>query len=141
MDRSSIDRFTIESQRNGTIQEEAGCVKGTQRRRSVVPLASRSKRKAPLRYSPPRPQLRQVTFEFFDSQAASVSVAGTFTNWNPQACALRNADAGEWCLQTLLAPGRYEYRFLVDGQWRMDPTARHQVTDFCGGMNSVLAVE
>jgi hypothetical protein len=41
----------------------------------------------------------------------------------------------------LLEPGRYEYRFLVDAKWKIDPFAKHQVTDFCGGANSILIVE
>jgi hypothetical protein len=40
-----------------------------------------------------------------------------------------------------LPAGRYEYRFLVDGRWKPDSTARHQVTNFCGVLNSVLLVE
>jgi hypothetical protein len=40
-----------------------------------------------------------------------------------------------------LVPGRYEYRFLVDGRSRPDPAARQQVTNFCGDVTSVLVVE
>ena len=85
--------------------------------------------------------MRQVNFGLSDAKAASVSVAGTFNNWNPYVSPLRNAGAGKWSLHMTLEPGRYEYRFLVDGKWRMDPAARQQVTDFCGGGNSVLVVE
>ncbi len=84
--------------------------------------------------------MRQVNFEFADDKAETVCVAGTFNNWDPQASPLRKSGAGEWCLQMWLEPGTYEYRFLVDGQWKMDPLARYQVTDFCGGVTSVLVV-
>ena len=87
------------------------------------------------------PAVRQVNFGLCDANAVSVSVAGTFNNWNPHVSPLRNAGGGDWSVQMMLEPGRYEYRFLVDGKWKMDPTARQQVTDFCGGGNSVLLVE
>ncbi len=96
---------------------------------------------APVLFLPEPPEAQQVDFAYFDAKAKSVSVAGTFNNWKPQASPLRNVGAGEWCLQLLLEPGRYEYRFLVDGEWRIDPMARQQVTDLCGGVNSVLVVE
>jgi len=85
--------------------------------------------------------LRPVNFEFYDHEAGSVCLAGTFNDWNPHVSPLKNVHNGAWSLRLLLAPGRYEYRFLVDGQWRMDPRARQQVTDFCGGMNSVVTVQ
>ena len=90
---------------------------------------------------PPGVKLRSVRFDLFAPEASSVCVAGNFNNWNPQASPLRPMQAGKWRLPMRLPPGKYEYRFLVDGRWRPDPAARHQVTNFCGTMNSVLLVE
>jgi hypothetical protein len=39
-----------------------------------------------------------------------------------------------------LAPGTYEYCFIVDGQWMPDPMARETVPNPFGGRNSVLKV-
>ena len=36
--------------------------------------------------------------------------------------------------------GRYEYLFVVDGQWLPDPNARESVQNPYGGTNSVLTV-
>ncbi len=103
------------------------------RRRSIDRPTATTKARRPS-------DLRQVNFVFFDSNAESVFVAGTFNGWDSQASPLRKVGGGEWCLQLLLASGRYEYRFLVDGQWRRDPAAVLNVTDFCGGVNSILDV-
>ncbi len=97
--------------------------------------------RSPGAFSSPALTGRQVSFEFYDPKATSVSVVGSFNNWDAQASPLRNLGAGGWCVQVLLPPGRYEYRFLVDGQRRMDPTARHRVTDCCGSVSSVLVVQ
>jgi len=37
-------------------------------------------------------------------------------------------------------PGRYEYLFVVDGQWLPDPNAKESVANPFGGRNSVLRV-
>lgn len=39
-----------------------------------------------------------------------------------------------------LAPGTYEYLFVVDGQWTPDPSALEVVPNPFGGCNSILKV-
>jgi hypothetical protein len=36
--------------------------------------------------------------------------------------------------------GRYEYMFVVDGQWLPDPNAKESVQNPFGGKNSLLVV-
>ncbi len=85
--------------------------------------------------------VRPVRFEYFAPGASLVFLAGNFNEWNAHAHPLRKLRDGRWALSLRLKPGRYEYRFLVDGIWRPDPRARQYVTDFCGGLNSVTFVE
>ena len=47
---------------------------------------------------------------------------------------------GRWKGDLKLRPGRYEYLFVVDGQWRPDPNARDSVQNPFGGLNSVFLV-
>jgi hypothetical protein len=44
-------------------------------------------------------------------------VGGTFNNWNPTATPLLFVGGTEWSKELSLPPGRYEYRFVVDGKW------------------------
>ena len=39
-----------------------------------------------------------------------------------------------------LPPGRYQYRYVVDGEWREDPVNPDAVSSSIGGRNSVLVV-
>jgi 1,4-alpha-glucan branching enzyme len=94
-----------------------------------------------VRVLPPQARGRRVDFEFFAPRAASVCVAGAFNTAALQVMPLRKMATGEWRLRMVLEPGRYEYHFLADGQRRPDPTAAQQVTNLCGGVNSVLVVE
>ena len=47
---------------------------------------------------------------------------------------------GAWTTTVWLPAGRYEYRFVVDGQWISDPSARESVPNTFGSTNSVLVV-
>ena len=63
---------------------------------------------------------KAVIFEFYAPLAKSVKLAGTFNNWNPSKCLLEKIGNGQWRTTLQLKSGRYEYRFLVDGNWEND---------------------
>ena len=54
----------------------------------------------------------------------SVSLAGTFNDWNMKAQPLEGPDAdGYYSTRVLLKKGTYEYKFVLDGKtWTADPT-------------------
>lgn len=86
------------------------------------------------------PQLVPVRFEFTHPTAATVYLAGTFNQWQPENKAMHSSGTGHWWKETALAPGTYEYCLVVDGQWMPDPLARGTVPNPFGGKNSVLIV-
>jgi len=88
----------------------------------------------------PGPQPVPVCFEFTHPTATTVCVAGTFNHWQPEAKALHPIGGGHWRKETVLPPGTYEYRFVVDGHWLADPLARETVPNPFGGRNSILQV-
>jgi 1,4-alpha-glucan branching enzyme len=74
-------------------------------------------------------------------EANSVAVGGTFNGWQSARHPLSKGFDGVWRTRLSLAPGRYEYRFVVDGKWIEDPLAKESVRNPYGGNNSVLVVE
>jgi 1,4-alpha-glucan branching enzyme len=78
--------------------------------------------------------------EFVRPEAKSVAVAGSFNDWQPEAMPLKVAGQGQWVADLTIGPGRYEYLFVVDGQWLLDPNAKETVENPFGGRNSVLTV-
>ena len=86
------------------------------------------------------PQTVPVRFEFTHPTATTVSVAGTFNEWQPEARTLHSTGTGRWWNEIALAPGTYEYCLVVDGQWMPDPLAKETVPNPFGGKNSVLKV-
>ena len=64
-----------------------------------------------------RKNLKSVEFSCVAPKAKSVSVAGTFNDWNPEATPLSFATNGKWSTKLKLAPGRHEFKFIVDREW------------------------
>ncbi len=86
------------------------------------------------------PQSLPVRFEFTDPSAASVYIAGTFNNWQPDTKPMHAVGNHRWVRETVLPIGIYEYCLVVDGEFRPDPLARESVPNSFGGRNSVLKV-
>lgn len=80
-----------------------------------------------------------VNFKVQASEARVVSVTGTFNGWDPRGTALKR-DGDAWNATIELPRGRYEYKFIVDGQWVSDPGAPESVPNPFGSRNSVLTV-
>jgi len=81
----------------------------------------------------------KIHFELKDIPAHEVFLAGDFNGWNPAASPLeRNGDRC-WSAEIEVPPGRHEYLYLTDGEWRPDPAAECVPNPF-GGVNSVITV-
>ena len=71
--------------------------------------------------------------------ANEVILAGSFNGWNEHAIKMTKVPAG-WELHAELPPGRYEYKFIVDGEWTHDPVNKDWVKNEHHTLNSVLYV-
>ena len=80
------------------------------------------------------------TFTFADPKAKAVFVAGQFNNWDPTATPMKKNDAGIWSATVTLEPGKQPYKFIVDGDWRLDPKNPDFEADGSGNMNSIKTV-
>lgn len=63
----------------------------------------------------------RTSFGCHAAEASSVFLAGTFNDWNPQTDLMQRTPDGDWGIDLDLPPGRYEYKFVVDGQWCCEP--------------------
>lgn len=70
--------------------------------------------------------------------AKKVILTGNFNNWNERELQMRKTSTG-WQLPYVLAPGAYEYKYIVDGQWLIDPAALYITGsgDFSNGLRIV----
>ena len=81
-----------------------------------------------------------VRFSYSDPGASSVALAGEFNQWSTTANPMTKDDAGNWTVSLPLKPGRYQYKFVVDGNWKEDPSNPEKAEDGLGGQNSVKIV-
>ena len=60
-------------------------------------------------------------FMVYAPEAKTVSLAGTFNDWSLDATPLNRDAEGTWRLTLDLPPGRYEYKFIINGKWCCEP--------------------
>ncbi len=82
-----------------------------------------------------------ILFKISAPHATKVELAGDFNSWS-KPIELNDDDGdGIWITIAKLDPGTYQYKFIVDGQWKPDPTNPMIVDDAHGGFNSVVVVK
>jgi 1,4-alpha-glucan branching enzyme len=83
---------------------------------------------------------RKIIFSLKTSTAHEVILMGDFNDWNAKAHPMNKDENGVWKKTVMLFPGRYEYKFLVDGQWETDPQNDQVCFNRFGTRNSILVV-
>lgn len=91
---------------------------------------------------------RQLEFVCHAPEAKTVYLAGSFNGWDPNDTLMARSRSGDWRATLPLSPGRYEYKFVIDGRWVCDagcsdaPSHRCPVcvTNAFGTMNKVVEV-
>ncbi|MFN8240151.1 MAG: hypothetical protein U0X39_05280 [Bacteroidales bacterium] len=54
-------------------------------------------------------------------KASSVYLAGSFNDWSTMALPLLKTTDG-WTVEAKIEPGKYTYKYIVDGKWTIDPS-------------------
>ena len=89
---------------------------------------------------PTVPKTLSVSFALHRPDAKRVSLCGEFNGWSPTATPMKRHNDGIWKTTVALAPGRYQYKLIVDGEWIADPAAQKSVPNEHGSLNSVVEV-
>ncbi|MCB9294124.1 MAG: hypothetical protein H6559_13540 [Lewinellaceae bacterium] len=71
--------------------------------------------------------------------AKRVILSGSFNGWDEQAFSMDKVEGG-WATRLQLDAGRYEYKFIVDGQWMEDPNNPDKRKNEHDTYNSILYV-
>lgn len=82
-----------------------------------------------------------VTFQLKGFEAAEhIFLAGTFNKWDPKALPMsREGDLWNVCID--LPGGKHQYKFIVDGNWILDPENELKEYDAHGHLNSVIMIK
>ena len=84
---------------------------------------------------------RRARFELAAEPGSQVFVAGTFNRWNPTANPLKdNPERVRFKTAFHVPKGTQEYKFVVNGEWRVDPNCPESAPNDQGSVNSVISV-
>jgi chromosome partitioning protein len=84
----------------------------------------------------------EVLFSARFEGAKKVLIAGDFNNWSPMSTPMNNGSIpGVWITKLPLYPGRYRYRFVVDGKWMTDPNNSYVEANQFGELNNIVEVD
>ena len=83
-------------------------------------------------------KLKKQTFSLEADDANEVLLMGDFNNWSPKKHPMQKDGNGIWNKTVMLPNGNYEYKFLVDGQWREDPRNERRCANCFGTFNNVI---
>ncbi len=73
-----------------------------------------------------------------EENVSEVCLAGDFNDWS--SVPMEKCEDGFQAIIEL-EPGEYEYKFIVDGEWREDPSAMKFAVNEFGTNNSVVLVD
>ncbi|PLX49595.1 MAG: glycoside hydrolase family 13 [Desulfobulbaceae bacterium] len=85
-------------------------------------------------------KIASTEFILHAPDAGKVFLTGDFNNWNPEEFSMRKFKNGDHTKKLKLKPGRYEYQFIVDGNWWTDPANPNRISTEFGSENSVIAI-
>ncbi len=72
--------------------------------------------------------------------ASEVVLSGSFNKWNEEIFTMyKNEDC--WTLKLKIRPGEYQYKFIVDGKWIIDPDNPRKKRNEFDGFNSVIDIK
>ena len=83
---------------------------------------------------------RKITFLLEATNASEVILMGDFNSWNPKKHPMKGDEHGVWAKAVIVPPGKYEYKFLVNGRWKEDPQNNQRCSNCYGTYNNVLLV-
>lgn len=90
----------------------------------------------------PAPSLKgNTTFRLKGHDDATLVVlTGSFNAWN-QSQLVFGREGDEWVCRIDLDPGVYQYKFILDGDWLLDPSNPDTAEDEAGNVNNVLEIK
>jgi len=81
---------------------------------------------------------KKVEFKLSAPDAKTVLLLGDFNSWDTKGIPLEKTKRGEWRTNLYIKPGRYEYKFMVDNQWWLDPANSNVIWNALGSQNSIV---
>ncbi|BBM99425.1 hypothetical protein MPTK1_1g21210 [Marchantia polymorpha subsp. ruderalis] len=83
----------------------------------------------------------KVKLAWYRGAAQSVEVAGLDVGWYERVAFTKNQEDGHWYLERDLPVGKYEFKYIVDGNWCTNPDASSTQPNNDGHVNNFIEVK
>ena len=93
-----------------------------------------------MRVSEETAEKQDVIFKVKAPFASEIVLLGDFNEWKAGIHPLKKDQQGLWKVSLRLAPGRYEYKLLVDGKWWEGSGSKQGIRNPYGTLNRLLVV-
>jgi 1,4-alpha-glucan branching enzyme len=84
--------------------------------------------------------MHEVEFTCRAPEAKVVCIAGKFNAWDTSSTPMKKGKDGTWRIKLKFPPGKYEYKYFVDGAWASDLKCSELVPNPFGTNNCVISV-
>ncbi len=71
------------------------------------------------------------------TNAKNIFISGSFNEWSISESRMQRCDSG-WIAKLNLSPGKYLYKYIIDGRWTQDINNKLKVKDGEGSCNSIV---
>lgn len=85
-------------------------------------------------------QKRRFEFKLSAPEAKEVCLAGNFNKWSEISDPMKKDTTGTWKKTKMLPRGKYEYKFIVDGKWTLDPRCPNTAPNQYGTENNAIEI-
>ena len=84
---------------------------------------------------------KRLKFQIKANPGSDVYLAGSFNDWDTKAKKMKDANGdGLFSSTLLLHSGEYEYKFIINDEWHVDPACPNWVRNDHGTLNSVIKI-
>lgn len=109
---------------------------------AAKPATKKSADKVIKKCAEQKPVLKSVTFTVHAEAGQDVRLAGSFTDWETKAKKMAfKKKNGIYTATVKLAPGEYQYKFIIGDKWATDDQNTEFVPNDKGTFNSKLVVK
>jgi hypothetical protein len=98
-----------------------------------------AQQQAPEKQEALEPANREVDFTMSAPNARDIYLVGDFNHWKMNdESRLSRLEDGRWVKKIGLQPGRYRYKFVVDGEWTVDQQNNDREQNAFGTFDSII---
>ena len=109
-------------------------VQGPEKQERVTPIQEEVAK-------PVEPGFKGVTFRLEAPEGRDIYVVGDFNGWNMnEEGRLGRSENGCWEKRMEIPPGRYRYKFIVDGEWTPDAKNPELRANIFGSFDSIIRI-